>query len=433
MTTARLSIGVLAMFGIAFVIAWSILAQPWEPPSVGVPEGAIVEEIAYGDTHDQPDALAAKQSVAPRVEAASPEDAPTQVAASEDAANTASAEKPGHSVKGAAASVSHELLRLSLAQRWMADTNKLNGNTATVILKAPPNSPRSPGLQQPLKIKSITGTVTGQVLDPWGAPIKGASVSTVPSGGASFTIRYVIHNDQVVARSGNLTDENGMFTLKVNEMTLGDSDLVTIYAQASGYSASEHLKLSVKADQVSSGHILRLRQASSLEGYVVDSNGTGVSGVTVLLTSQGAPPKTQTDASGRFQFSEIPANFYVINITAPGVKQRGEPVGITVEPGAAARLAQSIEVDLVPCVTGRLLDLHGKAPARAAVIRYVDEKGKNRSRTVKVASDGAFSIELGAGRYDLDIDVKGHETARVVAYVVDGPYDLGIVTLPATP
>jgi hypothetical protein len=70
---------------------------------------------------------------------------------------------------------------------------------------------------------------------------------------------------------------------------------------------------------------------------------------------------------------------------------------------------------------------------RSAVLHYTDEKGAQKKKTVKVATDGTFSLELGAGRYDVEIEVKGHISATVVVYITDGPYDVGTITMVREP
>ncbi len=431
MRTARLAIGALALFGVVFVIAWSVLAQGWDAPSVVVPEEPATELLVEAPA---PEPLSARTTHEP----GAPEGAATLSTDGADQRETADApepqpdDKPGAGTESAAAKPTAQQLQDALLKRWIVDSNKLGSNAGKVIYKAP-DTRLGEGLSNAVTFKTITGTVTGQVLDPWGVPIKGASVSSMHAGALTSSSAYVAAvNGQFKLQAGAVTDENGMFRLTVNEITFGDSDEVTIKAVAHGYSSSEPLKVKLDPKQASSGHVLRLRPAASLEGYVVDSRGSAVAGVTVMLAGQGAAPATKTDAAGRFRFDPVGAGIYVVIAKGPGVKQDGNPTGITIEPGTATRLPKPITVDLAPCVVGRLQDLKGKAPARSAMIRYVDDKGKTKTRNVKVASDGTFWLELAAGRYDLEIVVKGHESARVIAYVTDGPYDVGTITVPAS-
>jgi protocatechuate 3,4-dioxygenase beta subunit len=433
MKPARLAVGLLALFCLLSGLAWFTLAEPWTPPVVGIPDESTLAVSEQGDPPETGTAQPAPDASSPNAKSAVPERAPDQPETDAVESDVAGGEERVGDTPGLVNKQTAELVRLNNFQRWVAETYKDKTGASKVIYKGLDNSL---GGDQPhaVKFKTITGTVTGQVLDPWGAPIQGASVSTVRTAGTLASAQLVFVNSAYTLQTGARTNETGMFTLTVNELALEGSDVVSIRAAAHGYSASEPLKITLNPNQASSGHVLRLRAAASLEGYVVDSRGVPVSGVTIMLAGQGAAPATKTDGAGRFRFEPLSAGIYVVIAKGPGVKQSGKPEGITVEPGVAARLPAPVKVDLVPCIVGTLQgDPSERSRIRSAVLHYTDEKGARKKKTVKVATDGTFSLELGAGRYDVEIEVKGHISATVVVYITDGPYDVGTITMVREP
>lgn len=157
--------------------------------------------------------------------------------------------------------------------------------------------------QQPL------GTVQGCVLGPGGEPMANVEVTATPRGAA----REVLAS----ARS----DGSGMFVLPRLPFAA-----LSIFAQAPGHTLATALA-ELAPERTLAGVELRLYEANTLRGRVVDPEGKPVAGAYVLGTKDLAPPgiaaiETRSEDDGRFELRGVPIGDCVVRAFAPGFALR---------------------------------------------------------------------------------------------------------------
>ncbi len=178
------------------------------------------------------------------------------------------------------------------------------------------NPDDSPHVLQ-MKVKTEEGfTISGIVLDPDGEPVEGASVKALPT-----------HTTAV-------TDADGSFQLESVKQAWGHDMFAAAWKK--GF-APAYLKIDF--DHVSELLIIRLLEGHSIQGKLLNADGSGLAEKMVMLTGKADPsfadntsnPSTllqefpiqgvnhfdnsllnwvETDANGAFQFSDLPEGWY---------------------------------------------------------------------------------------------------------------------------
>lgn len=155
-------------------------------------------------------------------------------------------------------------------------------------------------------------TVQGRVLGPDGLPMP--NVEVLAKAG--------VRDDAILAKAR--TDGVGMFVLA----RLPDDRGVAILAQPPGHTVSfAYAELS--PDQPFAAVELRVYEANTLRGRVVDPDGKPIAGASVLGTKDrmwfhGSTQavETKSDADGRFELHGVPIGDCVVRVYAPGFALR---------------------------------------------------------------------------------------------------------------
>ena len=158
--------------------------------------------------------------------------------------------------------------------------------------------------------------LSGQVVDPTGAPIEGALVCS----GTDIRLRGdepFKPYDPARVKDGVLTDAAGWFTLE------GSARHVTVW----------HADWSPRTVKSSAAALVRLEPRSSLRGRLLASDGSPASGVVVLDKKLGCP----TDERGRFAFEKVEAG--VRGLRLPDKRL----VSVIVRPGETIELELGAE------------------------------------------------------------------------------------------
>ena len=155
-------------------------------------------------------------------------------------------------------------------------------------------------------------TVHGRVLGPDGLPM------------ANVEVQAKVRHDDDAAVAKTRSDGDGMFVLP----RLPDDRGLWITAQAPSHTPSM-ARAELSPELCHAGVELRLHEANTLRGRVVDPEGRPVAGAHVLGTKevmwfQGGTTavETRSDADGRFQLQGVPIGDCVVRAWAPGFALR---------------------------------------------------------------------------------------------------------------
>jgi len=217
--------------------------------------------------------------------------------------------------------------------------------------------------------------IRGTVQDDAGSPVGGATVVAVPAG--------VLRGQ---SRTG-MTTGFGAYLIPGVE-PLREYRLTAI---APGYvSDDEH----VSARGGDAGVAVRVVRSGRLRGRVVDNRtGSPLTRFTVTVVHQKRPQKKETryveDGNGEFTADCVPGDSRVLIRSAMG-GARAEGA-IHVSPGEA--LTRTFVVVQTGRISGTVVAGSGRVPGAAAVFMYRLDKGRVRTRSIRVRSGGGFSIE----------------------------------------
>ncbi|MES1245587.1 MAG: carboxypeptidase regulatory-like domain-containing protein [Acidobacteriota bacterium] len=251
--------------------------------------------------------------------------------------------------------------------------------------------------------------VTGRVLDAdTGHPLAGARVQG--------------ETESAVA------DAEGRFRIALPPRSYG----LFLTASAEGY---------VKADGFPEGDgpaTFSLKRAGFLDGVVMEAGGRPVAKARVrALPAPGRSPmadppsaEVSTDAAGRFHLPGLAVgltytllvdggDFAPVRRMADVAERPGEPLRITVSPGAAA--------------AGRVLDPGGRPLPGAIVLLQQDRPEDSKPIEALSGPEGRFLLpHLAAGRYDLRVTREGFAPARIAGLEIPADsraVDLGDVRM----
>ena len=175
--------------------------------------------------------------------------------------------------------------------------------------------------------------------------------------------------------------------------------------------------------------------AASLTGTVIDQTRAYVPHAAVEMASETNNYKVQTDDSGVYQFSNVPAGEYTLTIRVPGFSSRAvKSIGL-LEP--EQKRLPDVTLDIAPCgwlrrdivlLRGTLLGtLSGSVdpPAKDVDVALVCRTFSACSST-RTDSNGHFSFEtLPAGVYGLNFQCPGFypENATEYRYTVNAGWE----------
>jgi galactose oxidase-like protein/carboxypeptidase family protein len=183
---------------------------------------------------------------------------------------------------------------------------------------------------------AANGTVTGKVVNMAGAPVQDASVS---SGG-----------------NGAITGADGGYTLQL------PAGSATLTAALGGYqSASETLGVSAGASIQAATLQIQPINPGNVSGKVVDGNGAGLSGASVIAAGLSAI----TAADGSYALNSLPAGSTIITASLTGFQSAS--TAVTVVTGVTTAASAITLVSGSGTVTGTVKNASGGAIAGASV------------------------------------------------------------------
>ena len=290
-------------------------------------------------------------------------------------------------------SVPGQTLRTDANGRWRCDTVPAKLDDVSIRLAHPGyvsdemyNMTPKPPMA---KLRDMTGvmvmkkgvTLAGRVLDTEGQPIE---VATVMQGAMRLGTEY----------PNTRTGKEGRF-----EFRNARPGEMILTVQTAGH-APELQKLAV---QKGMGPIeFRLERGHALKGRVVDKAGNPVTGAFVAVDGwrgyRCLAWRVNTDADGRFQWSEAPADEVLIDMGKQGY------MSIRRSPMTASDNEYTITMYPVLRVAGRVVDRETGQPIPKFTVTSGIDFGDGRStswdrRRVKPFTDGHYEISFGEPRY----------------------------------
>lgn len=256
--------------------------------------------------------------------------------------------------------------------------------------------------------------IHGRVVDPGGAPVAGATVTTHVSKDQQATFEADAMTKQVE------TAGDGTFTLVAYPGPL----YVQAFAVGVGEGVAELHDL-VPGDLTEVE--IQLRALGSLAGVVQDESGHPVEGVTVTssLRVPGTPIRQQaskvTGRDGRFLFEDLYAGVSVLDARAPGYGAAPQKIRI-----AAGERREDVVIALgdAGVLTGRLVDGDGAAISGAKVKIARNGAGMTAGQQ-RTDGDGRFRFQdLELASYTLTIVQGGRTSYHEIATVPDEPIEI---------
>lgn len=300
--------------------------------------------------------------------------------------------------------------------------------------------------------EAFTGTIRGTVLDGNGLPVSGARVhgtygESMGSNTRMIRIAYGGRSDdgEVLAT----TDANGGFQIDVSrEVSKGASVIANLTARADGHAESEQLSVTVKPGETKDGVVLKLRQAGSVSGRVVDESGAGVAGAVVSLATAGdggggmdlkiempgqrGKYSAVTDAAGDYRIEQVPHGKYTLRLEATGLRQVSGPTFVDAEAGKDTRASADFVVKATTSIKVQLRSTDGSPLRSWVTIELKDSAGKSVWKQQGMTDDqGTFATnDPPQGSYSAVIQAMGYQPETVAATITEGtPCDLGWITL----
>jgi hypothetical protein len=176
-----------------------------------------------------------------------------------------------------------------------------------------------------------------------------------------------------------------------------------------------------------------------VSGTIRDPTSTGLPGATVLLISLDRVLQTESRANGSFEFDDVPAAMYEMQISARGfVKQKFnldlrnqpamQPLSIVLQVGSVpdmetcgphSTLQYEPPHSRTPRLSGLVRDFYGNKPIKGAKVTVRSTTGGQPVVQAKSDRNGRFVVQsLPAGRYDLRISSFGYFAEDVKALLV---------------
>jgi len=222
-----------------------------------------------------------------------------------------------------------------------------------------------------LSAASLSGSVTGVVAGPDGAPIANARVTLFRPIPQMLAFREFTRDRKPVPMASTATDKDGRFVLDA-----GGAGLVDVHVVAEGFAPAD----AIIASDEQAGTIA-LRRAAIVTGRIT-ANGKPVADAFVLaIPSEGIPESAVTDADGRYRLPDPGVWAQTLMVRHPDfapAAHMGSSLDFVLDPGQAVR--------------GKIVDGNGHPVADGVV--DVDEM-----LTAKSGADGTFVIPHAPKRF----------------------------------
>ncbi|MEO1172736.1 MAG: Ig-like domain-containing protein, partial [Myxococcota bacterium] len=285
---------------------------------------------------------------------------------------------------------------------------------------------------------SITGTVyaAGTLFGSDGAPLEADGVTPCSSSCfvASANVTFNGPEERVVQTGPDGRFDSGLF------LPLGEYSVVT-RVPAGGQGSRDRVTLSFEGDSPDLAVVLG--GFGTVEGVVLDSTGTNpVDLAQVTLRSSNGFSRgelaTQTDADGRFAFSEVSVGSFVLNAskTVQGVPLGASKTGELNSDGEVVLLEgeNAVVLEQTARVRVRVLLSDGGTAAAGSV---VTARGANVVVSVVADENGdvEFSaLRLGSYQFEFRDSASNGVASRSVTLATNGETrDLGEIVLDETP
>jgi hypothetical protein len=188
-------------------------------------------------------------------------------------------------------------------------------------------------------VLDVTGTISGVVLDPTGAPVEGVQVSARPSfdGGSNAASGFAAFRLRGLPQE--LSDGGGKFTLR--GLLAGNYQLVAVRPRASrGRRGGDDAVLAKTGD---TDVKIVLQPEGSVKGTVAIVGGGPPSLFTVVI----GPVQQSFPSGGAFEVDDIPPGNYQLEVRGPEFQTKA--VAVEIDPGKVA------DVGAISVVPGRTL------------------------------------------------------------------------------
>lgn len=232
---------------------------------------------------------------------------------------------------------------------------------------------------EPQSLVSLTGSLTGKVVDGSGLAIANATLLIKETG---VTVQ---------------TDSNGIFTF--TDIYTGD---FTVLVNKDGYQGFSTI-VKVQADTSKDLGSLNI-DAYSIAGTVSLPNKADNSGA--LVSIKGTGLTAVTDSNGNFKLSGMPAGQYELQVSLQG--HRTESISISLS-------SEQPNVSLNNTVEMAMYSIRGKVNvSNTADNSAVTVSIIGTSLSTQTGTEGNFSLSgMAAGNYELQVSLPGHQTKKI--------------------
>lgn len=275
-------------------------------------------------------------------------------------------------------------------------------------------------------------TVYGQVISSSdGSPVPAANIACIPSYAKFFSPL-----DTPQAFRDATSDDQGHFT--ITDLPMGEYQIL---AQKDGF------KLAAMGERISPDGIQDIRNLRvsitpvntgqyAVYGYVMDMQGAAIPNAELALAGMGLlggsldAQERKTDASGYFVFEGIDPGMLMLEVRADGYSPQS--VG-----NVLLDQDNLIYLEATASIAGRVLVRETNRPAETFSMRTMPLSASGNTSLFSLArtmdaqsfsdADGAFSLDLAAGRYRLEASAPGLTPGRVNVEVLPGQRQSGLV------
>lgn len=288
----------------------------------------------------------------------------------------------------------------------------------------------------PLEVTCVrAATVTGQVLDPDGAPVEGAKVYYDDESGN-------LMNELMRAPGPEATRTAADGTFALLGIPPGE---ITISATHEEFARGSVSQLSAGPGELLADQVIRLTQGGTIEGICFDNEGRTASNriVTVQSMTMSAQRVVTSEADGTFRVEGLEPGNYQIVAVDPDMQASGDPNSAAInEMFKYMKLAtaQVVEGETVTVflgappsdpveVTGKVTQ--GNEPYTGAMITWLPASTgmQEKMKFATTDSEGRYSLTLDeAGDYVVSVAKLPGGTAQQMTVEFDARVDEGLST-----